>query len=161
MARNMDITKLATAIDRGYQILEEKKDFIEIPALKEAERSMKRRIHNAGKDSDGGRIGIKTARAGKYSPGYEKQKEKISGASNLYPINLQLRGDLLKGYTVGQLDGRNVLEFQDPLSRKKAERQEKNYKTEIFRPSDQELEDVKEVLILQFEDAMRDAFGNL
>lgn len=161
MAKNIDLKNLEQAIIKGYEVLEKRRDFIEIPALKEAEGSMKQRIHNLGKDSDGRRIGLNNKRAGKYSPGYEKRKIKIVGANNIYPINLQLKGDLIKGYTVGRSGERNVLEFQDELSRKKAGWAEENYKTELFKPSDQELEDIKEVWLLQFEDAMNEAFGDL
>lgn len=157
----LNVERLIKSIEKGYEVLERSKDAIEIPALKEAEGSMKRRIHNSGQDSEGNRIGIKSKRGGLYSKGYERRKGKIVGEGNLYPINLQLRGDLLKGYTVGQLQGRNVLEFQDDLSRKKAGRHEENYNTELFKPSQQELEDIQEVWLLGFEEALRDAFGKL
>jgi hypothetical protein len=159
MTKVIDALRLAGAVDSAYKKLEESKDYIEIPALKEGERSMKRRIHNAGQDSGGNIIGVKGKRRGLYSPGYARFKARI--ANPLYPINLQLYGDLLRGYTVGKLGDRNVLQFQDEFSKKKAAWAETNYKTEIFRHSEQELEDIKEVWLLQFEDVMKDAFGNL
>jgi len=157
----LNVERLIKAVEKGYETLERSKDSIEIPALKEAEGAIKRRIHNDGQDSEGNRIGIKSKRGGLYSKGYERRKGKIVGAGNLYPINLQLRGDLLKGYTVGIFQGRNVLKFQDELSQKKAGWNEENYNTELFKPSQQELEDVQEVWILGFEEALRDAFGKL
>lgn len=147
-------------ISKAYDKMSKSKDSIEIPALKECERSMKQRIHNKGTDSDGNRIGLLGARKGLYSPGYAAKKAKISG-DNLYPINLQLEGDLIKGYTVGRSGGKNVLQFQDDFSKKKAGYAEENYKVEIFKPSAQELEDVKEVFLIGFEEALRDSFGNL
>ena len=158
--KNIEIVNLEKFIVKAYDRLSESKDSIEIPALKECERSMKQRIHNKGTDSSGNRIGLKNKYAGKYSPGYEKRKAKISG-DNLYPINLQLEGDLIKGYTVGSSGGKNVLQFQDDFSKRKAEFAEKNYNTEIFKPAAQELEDVKEVFLIGFEEALRDAFGDL
>lgn len=135
-----------------------KKDLIEIPTLKELEGSLKQRIHNEGKDSENETIGVKGKRKGKYSPSYEKRKKEVVG-EDVYPINLQLNGDLLRGYTVGTEGGRNVLKFQDDLSKKKMARHEKSYNTEIMKPSSQELDDMKEVLITQVEIALKEAFG--
>ena len=127
------------------------------------EGAMKQRIHNKGLDSVGDRIGMKTnragfdvARLGKYTKQYERRKEnggKIGGrvyagsGDNIYPINLQLHGDLMKDFTVGIDDGRSVLHFQSELSPKIVEKQEKNYNTVIYKPSENEKEGFKDVLL--------------
>ena len=136
-----------------------------IPYLKELEGSTKQRIHNKGLDSDGQIIGAKSKRGGRYSPGYEKQKRKKSGVE-LYPINLQLNGDLSRAYTVGIFANKPVLQFHRgklyPSSAKfdgkpasLAAIHSANYNTDIYRPSDEQLEDAKEVLIKGIEDVLR------
>lgn len=166
MTRNI-VETLDLILERAAYALQTRKDEVDIPALKELEGSMKQRIHNKGLDSNGERIGIKGKLAGKYSPGYEKRKRdggiiagrsfSGTGEANLYPINLQLHGDLLKGFTVGTSGGNSVLEFQDELSRVKAGRHEDNYNTEIYRPSESEMDDFKEVYLAGFEEVLRDA----
>ena len=141
-------------------------DRIHIPYLKEIEGSTKQRIHNKGKDSEGNTIGVKNKRHGRYSPGYEKRKGKIAGG-HLYPINLQLHGDLLKSFTVGTKAGAPVLEFNDTAVSYPAGKgfdgkpstlaaiHEKTYKTEIYKPSKAQLQDAEEVLELGVRDALK------
>ncbi len=142
-------------------------DSIHIPFLKEIEGSTKQRIHNNGKDSNGNIIGIKNKRHGRYSPGYERKKRKIAG-EHLYPINLQLTGDLMRSFSVGKKGDKPVLEFHDmsiyPISNKfdgkpssLAAILEKIYKTDIYRPSNEQLEDAKEVLRLGVREALKKA----
>lgn len=159
MARNIKISDLAKELDKAIAGIIKARDFIEVPTLKEIEGSMKQRIHNNGTDSKGMVIGINSPRKGKYSPGYEKRKAEITGEDNLYPINLQLHGDLIKGYTTGRSGDANVLQFQDDLSRKKAGRHEEYYEAEIMRPSESELEDAKEVMRSQAKDVLKDIFN--
>lgn len=190
MANEIPIDQLASKIEMAFEVLAREKDSIEIPALKECEGSMKQRIHNRGQDSDGNRIGIKGKNKGLYSKPYEKYKlealgyKKVRGyttksgkdvesfyrrkvkddsgyGGNLYPINLQLRGDLSKNFTVGVKNETNVLEFQDELSAKKVERHEKSYNTDIYKPSQSEIEGVRDVYILGFKKALEEAFSNL
>lgn len=160
MAKNIPLDQLASKLEMAFEVLAREKDSIEIPALKECEGAMKQRIHNRGQDSDGNRIGIKGKNKGLYSKPYEKYKEKISGG-NLYPINLQLRGDLLRSLTVGKTSETNVLEFTDELATKKVERHENSYNTEIYRPSQSEIEGVRDVYIAGFKKALEKAFSNL
>lgn len=143
------LAKIAYAVTAG-------RDEIEIPTLKELEGAMKQRIHNKGQDSKGERIGINSKLKGLYTKGYERKKRDGgvfngrsyagSGDTHIYPINLQLHGDLMKEFTVGVKNGLNVLEFQTDLARKKVERHEKSYNTVIYKPSDEELEDAKEIM---------------
>ena len=167
MTRNL-VETLEIILSRAQFALKSRKDEVEIPALKELEGAMKQRIHNKGQDVNGDRIGIKGKLAGLYSKGYEKRKEKGgtfsgrkfagTGAGNLYPINLQLHGDLLKDFTVGVSGGNTVLEFQTPLSAIKAARHEDTYNTVIYQPSEAELEGFKDVYIAGLEEVLRDAF---
>lgn len=166
MTRNL-VETVEIILIRAAAVVENHRDEIEIPALKEMEGSMKQRIHNKGQDSSGDRIGSKTERQGKYTKGYERRKTNgglIGGRTyagsggNIYPINLQVHGDLLKDFTVGTKENLNVLEFQTDLSRKKAERHEKSYKTDIYRPSDNELEGFKDVLLIGIDEVIRKNF---
>lgn len=167
MTRNLEDT-VDLALKRVAHVMTTRRDAFEIPALKELEGAMKQRIHNKGKDVTGERIGVKGRLAGKYSPAYERRKKAGgvfngrrfagTGEANIYPINLQLHGDLMKGFTVGDLSGQNVLEFQDELSRTKAGRHEEEYNTVIYKPSDDELEGFTEVWLDQFEDVLKEAF---
>lgn len=159
MSKNLKIVELDKVLGVVNQYIEANSDFIEIPTLLEIERSMKMRIHNEGKDSDDNILGTKNDRKGKYSPGYERYKGRKKGTGDMYPINLQFEGDLIKGYTVGTTNNKNVLKFQDDLSVTKAAKQELNYKTEIFRPSVDELEDAKEVMRAQAESLLRKIFA--
>ena len=134
-------------------------DAIAIPYLKEFEGSMKQRIHNKGLDSSGQVIGTKAKRGGKYSPGYEKKKIKRVGQANIYPINLQFKGDLLRSFTVGTTNDKAALRFQDESNSNKAAFNEKNFKTDIYRPSESELEDAKEVLITVVEEELSRLFN--
>jgi hypothetical protein len=131
---------------------------IAVPYLKELEGSTKQRIHNEGKDSDGQQIGLKNERKGKYSKGYENRKKKIVGEGNLYPINLQLKGDLLRSFTVGNENGIPVLRFQDEENANKAAYNEKNFKTDIYKPTTQQLEDAKEVMVIGIREVMGQIF---
>lgn len=140
---------------------------VSIPFLKEIERSNKRRIHNKGLDSSGKDvIGRKSERRGRYSPGYEKKKRAISGDSNLYPINLQLSGNLLRSQTVGTEQGKPVLKFQDgrvyPISpgfdgkpSSLMAIHEKRYNTSIVKPSGQQMKDGGEVLKIGVDELIR------
>ena len=94
---------------------------------------------------------------GKDTRSYERFKARKVG-EDIYPINLELNSDLRKGYTTGTASGVNVIKFQDDLSQKKAGRHEENYKTEIFKPSLNNLEDAKEVMRKQGEAVLRGAF---
>lgn len=144
-----DLSKIEKIFLEGF-------DYAATPYFKELEGSAKQRIHRDGLDSKGKLIGAKSKRKGRYSPGYEKQKRKRSG-SNVYPINLQVDGNLSRAYTVGTSQGKPVLQFQDgsiyPISSKFDGKpsslvalHESYYKTEIYRSSKQELKDAKEIL---------------
>lgn len=145
-------------LDKSLANIAENVDSVALPYLKELEGSTKQRIHNFGKDSDNNTIGSKSTRGGRYSPGYERKKGKIVGG-DLYPINLQMKGDLMKSFTVGLELGKPVLKFQDELNAKKAGYAEKNYKTEIYKPSEDQLEDAVEVLIDGIKEFLQDSFG--
>jgi hypothetical protein len=143
-------------------------DQIAIPYLKELEGSTKQRIHNKGLDSDGKQIGLNNKRAGRYSPGYEKRKRdggKINGKNyagsgqDVYPINLQVHGDLLRSFTVGTESGTPVLRFQDQENSNKAAYAEKNYNTDIYRPTTDQLADNEEVLRDLVKDFLRNVFS--
>lgn len=153
------VEQILAKIQAGLIFIAQNKDYVEIPALKGMEGSIKRRIHNEGKDSNGDTIGIKGKRGGRYSPAYEKFKKKITGTENLYPINLQLDGDLIKGYGVGVNNGKNVIDFLDELSKKKIEKHETNYKTEIIKPSASDLEEFKMIYINRLKTVIRQAFS--
>ncbi len=153
------ISNIVKSLNNKLVVLAENVDGISVPYLKELEGAIKQRIHNKGKDSDGNTIGSKTKRAGRYSPGYEKKKVKKVGESNLYPINLQYEGDLLRSFTVGNSQNKNVLRFQDDDNSNKAAWNEDNYNTEIYRPSEQELEDMEEVLRDSIEEFLRTEFN--
>lgn len=148
------LLRLENAIEKIYH----SKDEVEIPCLKEVERSIKRRIHNEGKDTNGDQIGIKGKRGGKYSPAYEKFKMKIVGDS-IYPINLQLYGDLIKGYGVAVKNGSNVICFLDELSELKMTKMEKLYKTDIIRPSNEDLDNLKEIYLTRLKNVLINAFS--
>jgi hypothetical protein len=105
-----------------------------------------------------GLFAIGKERAGKYSPGYERVKVKKVGAGDLYPINMQLKGDLLREFTVGLNNGQYVLKFQTELAAIKVAAAEKNYKTDIYRPSNDQLEDAKEVLIEGVKNVLKELF---
>jgi len=150
------MNKTVAEIQKSFGAIAEKIESVALPYLKEIEGSTKQRIHNKGQDSDGNTIGIKGKRSGKYSPGYEKKKGKIVGSGNLYPINMQLKGDLLRDFTVGLTSGKYVLKFQTELSSIKVAAAEKNYKTDIYRPSESQLDDAKEVLIEGIKDVLKE-----
>jgi hypothetical protein len=142
-------------------------DQVAIPYLKELEGSTKQRIHNKGRDSDHQQIGIKNKRAGRYSPGYEKRKKKggkINGTQyagsgeDIYPINLQLHGDLLRSFTVGTAQGKPVLRFQDDFNSNKAAWNERNFKTEIYKPSEDQLDAAKEILLSELKSIFNTLF---
>lgn len=150
-------------------------DRIAIPYLKEIEGSTKQRIHNQGKDSNDEIIGINSKGKGRYSPGYERSKsiqlgytkklkkgQRKTGTESyeqIYPINLQLKGDLLRAYTVGIEGDKSVLKFQDDFNSNKAAWNEKNFKTDIYRPSDEQLEDSKEILLESVQEVIREMFN--
>jgi hypothetical protein len=166
MTRNL-VETLDTILARLTFVIQQNNDDIELPALKELEGSMKQRIHNKGQDSDGKRIGLNSKRKGLYTKSYEKKKRDggiIGGriyagsGGNLYPINLQLHGDLLKDFTVGISRGRNVLQFQTSIATKKAERHEKSYNTAIYKPSEDELEGFKDVLVISVGEVLKKNF---
>lgn len=151
-------------IEQSFVCIQREKDKIEIPALKEIERSMKVRIHTKGKDSFGDDIGKNSKRKGRYSPGYEKRKRegftdsrgrRYAGTNDLYPINLELFGDMRRSYSVFSLRGQNVMGFQDDFQKMKADKMGEYYRTSIFRPSKQELEDSKEVFVKQIESVLK------
>lgn len=162
------VDAVADILKKVNLIIKDKKDEIEIPALKELEGAMKQRIHNKGLDSNGDKIGMRGALQGKYTKAYERRKEKGgkfnkryyagSGEEHIYPINLQLHGDLLKEFTVGVKDGVNVLEFQTELAAKKVERHETTYKTKIYEPSKKDQEGFKDVLLLGVGEVLRKNF---
>lgn len=131
-------------------------DEVTIPYLKELEGSTKQRIHNKGVATDGTLIGQN--KGNRYSPGYEKKKGKKVGAGNLYPINLQYDGDLLRSFTVGTSAGKPVLRFQDQANSDKAAYLEKLYKKDIYRPSEEQLADTVEVLRIGVEKVLKNAF---
>lgn len=145
-------------IVESFKNIAENVESVALPYLKDLEGSTKQRIHNKGQDSEGDTIGIKSKRGGKYSPGYEKRKGKIVGDGNLYPINLQLKGDLFRSFTVGLSQGKYVLRFQDEKNAAKAGYAESNYKVDIYRPSNGQLEDSTEVLADAMKDFLIDAF---
>jgi hypothetical protein len=151
-------------LSKDLQFIANNVDSIAIPYLKELEGSIKNRIHNLGKDSNGAVIGIRGKRQGKYSPGYERVKaiavNRDPDNRNVYPINLQLNGDLLRQFTVGTQSGKPVLKFQTDLEATKAAAHELNYKTEIHRPSESELDDGLEVLIIGLKEFLMDHLGN-
>lgn len=130
---------------------------VALPYLKDIEGSTKQRIHNKGKDSNNQIIGTNSKRGGKYSPGYEKRKSKIVG-SNIYPINLQLKGDLLRSFTVGISNGVYVLRFQDDQNTLKAAYNEERYNADIYKPSNDQLDDAKEVLIDSMKELLQEIF---
>lgn len=146
------IDQLYDRIDEVFSAIAKNKDRIEIPPLLEIEGAMKQRIHNNGISSDGTAIGDK------YSRGYERFKGRKVGQGDLYPINLQLEGDLIKGYTTGNKGGENVLMFADDFSRDKAGWNEKNYNKVIFKPSEVEVEDGGEIFQSQVRDVLVSIF---
>jgi hypothetical protein len=145
-------------ITQSFFLIAENLESVSLPYLKELEGSTKQRVHNKGKDSEGNIIGIKGKNGGKYSPGYEKKKGKKVGNGNLYPINLQYKGDLFREFTVGLESGKYVLKFQTELSSIKVAAAEKNYKTDIYKPSDDQLDDAKEVLVEGVKDFLKELF---
>ncbi len=151
--------KTIEQIVSSFNNIAENVESVALPYLKELEGSTKQRIHNKGKDSEGDTIGAKSKRVGKYSPGYEKIKGKVVGSGNLYPINLQLKGDLFRSFTVGLSQGKYVLRFQDEKNAAKAGYAERNYKVDIYRPSNDQLEDSTEVLADAMKDFLIDAFN--
>jgi hypothetical protein len=130
------------------------RDEFEIPALKRLEGDVKFRIHNEGLASDGTKIGAR------YSSIYEKFKAQIVGTGNLYPINLELYGDLRKSLTTGVEGGLNVMGFQDDVNRKKAAVNETRYRKDIYKPSGSEVQDMGETLALQIRDVIIRSFRN-
>lgn len=131
-------------------------DSVTIPYLKELEGSIKQRLHTKGEDSSGQLIGAKNKRKGRYSPGYEKKRSKAG--KSISPIDLEYHGDLRRSFTVGTSFGKPVLEFQDKENAKKAAYNEKNFNTELFKPSDQELDDGIEVMIIGVEELLKSIF---
>ena len=146
------IDQLFDKLDDVFNAIARNKDQIEIPPLLEIEGAMKQRIHTDGIASDGTQIGDK------YSRGYERFKGRKVGQGDLYPINLQLEGDLIKGYTTGNKGGENVLMFQDTFSRDKAGWNEENYNKPIFKPAPQEIEDGGEIFQSQVRDVLISLF---
>ncbi len=134
---------------------------VTIPYFKELEGSTKQRIHNDGQDSDGQTIGMKNERKGKYSTGYAKRKAKIVGDARLYPINLQLRGDLIRKFTTGTEAGKPTLKFQTQEAANIAAYNEQNFKTDIYRPSTQQMDDAKEVLEIGIRDFLQDTIKTI
>ena len=145
-------------LNKSLQLVADNIESVALPYLKELEGSTKQRVHNKGQDSDGDTIGSKGKRGGKYSPGYEKRKGKKVGSGNLYPINLQYSGDLLREFTVGLSGGKYVLKFQTELAAIKVGAAEKNYKTDIYQPSEDQLDDAKEVLADSMKDFLKGLF---
>jgi len=156
--------KVFTAMNPFFQ------DEVTIPYLKEIEGSTKQRIHNEGKDSNEQTIGLKSKHGGRYSPGYEKKKHKQQG-EHFKGINLQLTGKLKDSYTVGVEENKPVLKFHDdpvyPSSSKfdgtpssLVVIHSANYNTELYKPSDQEMEDAKEVLLLGIKAVLKKGFAN-
>ncbi len=144
--------QLFERLDEVANAIARNKDKIEIPPLLEIEGAMKQRIHTNGIASNGTQIGDK------YSRGYERFKGRKVGQGDLYPINLQLEGDLIKGYTTGNKGGENVLMFQDSFSRDKAGWNEENYNKDIFKPTVQEIEDGGEIFISEVRDVLKSIF---
>ena len=92
--------------------------FAEISALKRVEGLMKNRIHNRGQNSEDTSIGT-------YSVGWAK-KRKAKGRQVAY-VDLQVEGNLIRGYSVGIFEGQNALGFTSELYPLIREKQEENY----------------------------------
>jgi hypothetical protein len=98
---------------------------------------MRKRIHNKGLNSDGGKIG-------KYSEDYAKKrrdglkigKETFSGLRT-DTVDLEVSGDLRRSLITGRQGKNVVLGITGTLNRKKAEGQEENF-GEIYLPTDEE-----------------------
>ena len=126
-------------IKRFRECLEKNKDDFEIPVLQDILVKNKDRIHNNGLDSEGFRIGIKSARRGSYSPGYERVKGRV--VRRLYPINLFLNGDLSRAQELAKDNGDNVIwlnpniTYNGLTSAELAQHHEDTYRTQIFTPN--------------------------
>lgn len=85
----------------------------EIAALKTVERLIKSRVHNDGKQTSGAPIGKYVSR--------QHIKKRVAKQRQVGYVDLQLYGDLIKGYTVGKSSGKNVFGFLTDLQRLKME----------------------------------------
>lgn len=141
-------------------------DKIRLPYMKEMEASTKDRIHNLGLDSDNKKIGLKSKRKGRYSPGYAKRKRKAEDK-----INLRDEGELMRAYTVGQEHGEAVLKFTDVVTYKSgkgfdgkpaslAEIHSVTYNTDIYRPSNEQLKDNEEVIEINLRKVLKNALNS-
>lgn len=163
----LTIAQVSPEIEGNFQCIEDRRDEFELPALFELEGAMKLRIHTDGLDSENQKLGLKNRRGGLYSKGYEKLKSEggkiggrsFSGAgSNVYPINLFVFGDLARGYSTGKKGGSSVIAFNSTDAHDKAIYAENNYNTEIFKPTETELQDMEAVLKQGIDEVLKSCF---
>ena len=128
MPRNVNIDDL----DFGDLVkrLNRSLDECEIPALKDIEQGMKRRIHNRGNATDGTPIG-------QYSLPYAKRRREAG--RQVRRVDLEFEGDMRRDLTVGTSGKENVLGFKNKFENLKAASHEERYGKEIYTPSESEI----------------------
>jgi hypothetical protein len=108
-------------------------DECEIAACLRIEGLIKRRVHTLGNKGDGSQIG-------QYRRESYKRFRKSKGRQIQY-VDLQLEGDLIRGYVTGKTDdtGSNCVGFTNDFETEKAFKMERIY-GQVFAPSEQEID---------------------
>ncbi len=155
-------------IEKKLTEFKENSDVIAVPYLSNYQGAITERIHSRGLNSNDQIIGINASRNGKYSPGYERLKKKggiinkkfYRGSGELiYPINYEVHGELKRQFLVQESNGKAYLGIRTEEQQKIAGYLEKYYKNEVYKPTESELEDAKEVLITVVEEELSRLFN--
>lgn len=120
---DLDLSKIVKDLDESL-------DSCSIPALKDIEQGMKRRIHNRGNATDGSPIG-------QYSPSYANKRRQRGRQTSR--VDLEFEGDMRRDLTVGVTGSEPTLGFKNDFENLKARSHEDRYKTEIYTPSESEI----------------------
>ena len=161
----LTIDQIGDVLDNAVDCLEGLRDSWEIPALNEIESGIKIQLHRDGQDhegrliTDGVRFTSPRTPTNSYSSIYARRRQAAGRQTERADANFS--DGLINGYGVGRRSGRNVIDFQDDESRRKAGYLEELYQKELFRPSEQLLEDAVEILTDGFERAAERCFNDL
>lgn len=142
----MSAESFSNYLQRVKKVVAIKSDGIQIAALKGLEGSFKTRIFNNGKASDGKGIG-------KYSKSYAIKRRK-RGLQTAY-VDQQFEGNLLRSIQVGKSQGKNVMGFINTLQKNIAEDNQRRFKKQIYKVSQQEAKDIRDTWAFQLRKVIR------
>lgn len=150
------IDEVITKMERGFDCLEKNLDAVALPAMKSLEGAMGQRIHNDGKKSDGSSIGEYSARYAKY----RQSKGRQTGY-----VDLEDTSTLRSALQTGEVNGKPVLMLNPNVGYEKSSKRAKeiagyheDHYGEIYKPTKDEMEEVKEIIKLQLGKQVKKCF---